>query len=102
MSSCFDCLVISDYAKGLLSNTFTQSLIKVANAQGIQTIVDPKGSDWGKYRGASLITPNLKELSEVVQRSIKNENVTNVLSAINVKLKIETLLRFSLRSMCVK
>jgi D-beta-D-heptose 7-phosphate kinase/D-beta-D-heptose 1-phosphate adenosyltransferase len=90
----FDCLVISDYAKGLLSNAFTQSLIKVANTQGIQTIVDPKGSDWGKYRGASLITPNLKELSEVVQRSIKNENEDVVFAAKEVMktYNVETLL----------
>jgi D-beta-D-heptose 7-phosphate kinase/D-beta-D-heptose 1-phosphate adenosyltransferase len=90
----FDCLVISDYAKGLLSDTFTQGLIKVANSKGVQTIIDPKGSDWEKYRGASLITPNLKELSEVAQRSIKNENEDVVFAAKEVMktYNVETLL----------
>ena len=81
LASDFDCLVISDYAKGLLSDTFTQELIKAANAEGIQTIIDPKGRDWEKYRGASLITPNLKELSEVAQRSIRNEDEDVVFAA---------------------
>ena len=59
-----DLLLLSDYDKGTLSEV--QALIKVAKAQGIPVLVDPKGSDFSKYRGATLITPNLSEFEAVV------------------------------------
>lgn len=77
----FHCLVISDYAKGLLATDFTQNLIALANSKGIQTIVDPKGNNWSKYRKATLITPNLKELSEVSNIDLKNEDAIVVSTA---------------------
>ena len=52
-------LVLSDYSKGALENT--QSLIQAAKALGIPVVVDPKGDDFSKYRGATVITPNLNE-----------------------------------------
>jgi D-beta-D-heptose 7-phosphate kinase/D-beta-D-heptose 1-phosphate adenosyltransferase len=59
-----DLLVISDYAKGTLSEV--QQLISIARMQNIPVLVDPKGSDFTKYRGASLITPNLTEFETIV------------------------------------
>jgi len=57
-------LVISDYGKGLLSDEMVRILIKTARAANIPVLVDPKGRDYARYKGASVITPNKKELSE--------------------------------------
>lgn len=55
--------VISDYGKGFLTPRILEALISGAKAQGIPIIVDPKGMDFRRYRGATYITPNLKEAS---------------------------------------
>ncbi|MCE9686960.1 bifunctional D-glycero-beta-D-manno-heptose-7-phosphate kinase/D-glycero-beta-D-manno-heptose 1-phosphate adenylyltransferase HldE [Shewanella sp. AS16] len=57
-------LVLSDYAKGAIDSP--QEFIAQARARGIQVLVDPKGSDFARYRGASLITPNMSEFEAVV------------------------------------
>ena len=57
-------LVLSDYNKGTLSDP--QPLIQAAKAAGLKVLVDPKGQDFGKYRGADLITPNMTEFEAVV------------------------------------
>lgn len=57
-------LVLSDYAKGALQDV--AALIELARKQNIPIIVDPKGSDFEKYRGATLITPNFNEFEAVV------------------------------------
>lgn len=56
-----DIVAISDYGKGLCTQSFTQQLIKRARAFNRQVIVDPKGSDFTRYSGATLIKPNLAE-----------------------------------------
>lgn len=57
-------LVLSDYGKGSLRDT--QSLIQAARARGIPVVVDPKGSDFARYHGATIITPNLSEFEAIV------------------------------------
>ena len=57
-------LLLSDYAKGALSDP--QPLIKLANSLHISVLVDPKGADFQRYRGATLLTPNLSEFEQVV------------------------------------
>lgn len=57
-------LILSDYGKGTLQEP--QKLIALARAAGVPVLVDPKGSDFTKYRGATIITPNLKEFEQVV------------------------------------
>jgi D-beta-D-heptose 7-phosphate kinase/D-beta-D-heptose 1-phosphate adenosyltransferase len=57
-------LVLSDYGKGVLSPSICKSLIGIAKAKGIPVIVDPKGTDWIKYQGSTIVTPNRKELSD--------------------------------------
>lgn len=59
-----DVVVLSDYAKGVLTSDVTSAVIAAAAASNIPVIVDPKGADYHKYSGASLVTPNLKELQE--------------------------------------
>ncbi len=59
-----DALVLSDYAKGALAEP--AALIAHARARAIPVLVDPKGGDFSRYRGATLLTPNLQELEAVV------------------------------------
>jgi rfaE bifunctional protein kinase chain/domain len=58
-----DAVIISDYAKGFVTSSLCQSIIKTAKKYGTPIIVDPK-SHLGKYQGATVLTPNLKEFSE--------------------------------------
>ncbi|CAK0746834.1 D-beta-D-heptose 7-phosphate kinase / D-beta-D-heptose 1-phosphate adenylyltransferase [uncultured Gammaproteobacteria bacterium] len=57
-------VVLSDYGKGTLTETLLATLIPAAIAAGRPVVVDPKGSDYRRYRGASVVTPNRKELSQ--------------------------------------
>ncbi|MEA2027831.1 MAG: D-glycero-beta-D-manno-heptose 1-phosphate adenylyltransferase, partial [Campylobacterota bacterium] len=57
---------------GVLTHNLTQKLIAIANAHNIKVLADPKGSDYSKYRGAYLVTPNKKEAQEVTQTTINN------------------------------
>ena len=57
-------MVLSDYAKGSLQDV--QSLIRAAREAGVPVLVDPKGADFARYRGATLMTPNLHEFEAVV------------------------------------
>lgn len=59
-----DLLLLSDYDKGTLSDV--QSLIQMAKSQSIPVLVDPKGTDFEKYRGATMLTPNMSEFEAVV------------------------------------
>jgi D-beta-D-heptose 7-phosphate kinase/D-beta-D-heptose 1-phosphate adenosyltransferase len=57
-----DALVISDYAKGVVTDAVIKACIEVAHARGIPLVVDPKARDFSKYAGATIITPNVLEL----------------------------------------
>lgn len=57
-------LILSDYGKGVLTPEVTRTLIDMAVEAGVPVIVDPKGRDFARYHGASLVTPNRKELTE--------------------------------------
>ncbi len=59
-------VVLSDYAKGALTPELCVALIRGARARGIPVLVDPKGKDMSRYRGATTICPNLQELSAAV------------------------------------
>lgn len=67
-----DGIVLSDYAKGTCSDRFCQMVITQARAAHVPVLVDPKGSDWAKYRGCDLITPNVKEMCEAAGKSVPN------------------------------
>ncbi len=77
-----DAIVLSDYGKGTLGKV--ESLISIATDQNIPVLVDPKGSDFSRYRGASLITPNLKEF-EQVSGEVESDD--------DLALKAETVIR---------
>lgn len=76
-----DGIVISDYGKGVCTDTLLGQVFDLANRYQIPTIVDPKGAQWEKYDGATYITPNVKELSERVGYSIKNDDENIVAAA---------------------
>ncbi|PLX74818.1 MAG: bifunctional heptose 7-phosphate kinase/heptose 1-phosphate adenyltransferase [Desulfuromonas sp.] len=62
MSKEVDLILISDYQKGVLTDDVLVETIQLGRKNGIPVIVDPKGEDFSKYRGATLLTPNRKEL----------------------------------------
>ncbi|MCE9594681.1 MAG: D-glycero-beta-D-manno-heptose-7-phosphate kinase [Planctomycetes bacterium] len=63
-------VILSDYGKGLLVNELITATIAIARACGVPVLVDPKGNDYSRYRGATLVTPNRKEAEEAVGRRI--------------------------------
>lgn len=69
-----DALIISDYAKGLITDELSTFVIKKAQEYGIPVLVDPKGRDFNKYQNATIITPNEKELSLVCNHRFVNDN----------------------------
>jgi rfaE bifunctional protein kinase chain/domain len=78
-----DIIIFSDYNKGLFTPGLTQRLIKVANSYHRKVIVDPKGLDYNKYKGAYLIKPNRKELAEAAKTE-KIKSFTDIQSAAQV------------------
>ena len=79
----YDIILISDYGKGVLTFDLTQSLISIANQNDLKVLVDPKGLDYSKYKGAYLLTPNKKEASEATNILIKDQG--------SLKMAIKTL-----------
>jgi rfaE bifunctional protein kinase chain/domain len=70
-----DVLILSDYGKGALHRI--ESMITAAKQARIPVIVDPKGEDYARYAGATLLTPNRAELRAVVGRWLNEEDLTN-------------------------
>jgi len=83
-------LVLSDYAKGTLQNC--QSLIKLARAANIPVLVDPKGGDFSRYQGASLLTPNITEFEAVVGHCDSEQTVISKGLQLIEQLNIDALL----------
>ncbi len=69
-------VVLSDYGKGSCSAKLCAAVVARAHALGIPVLVDPKTTDWERYRGASLVTPNLKEFNEALGLSLPNDDDT--------------------------
>jgi D-beta-D-heptose 7-phosphate kinase/D-beta-D-heptose 1-phosphate adenosyltransferase len=66
-------VLLSDYAKGVLSPALCQQIIGWARERSIPVLVDPKGADGSKYRRATLVTPNRKEASELTRVAIQDD-----------------------------
>ncbi len=69
-----DAIIISDYAKGTITEALMQKIIDIAKDRQIPLIIDPKPKHKHLYRGASLITPNKKEAEEMSGMMIRNED----------------------------
>jgi len=67
-------IVISDYAKGVLTASLIQRIITRAREAGIPVVVDPKSKNFDRYREATILTPNLKEFQAAVQHAIDPNN----------------------------
>lgn len=85
-----DVVICSDYGKGTLADV--ERLIAAARARGIPVLVDPKGSDWQRYAGASLVTPNLHEFEGVVGPVGDDHALTAQAEALRAGLSIDHLL----------
>ena len=85
-----DVLVLSDYGKGALSQV--AAMIEYARAQNKVILVDPKGEDYEKYRGATVITPNRSELRQVVGRWVDEADLTQRAQELRRSLGIQALL----------
>ncbi|WP_096030070.1 D-glycero-beta-D-manno-heptose-7-phosphate kinase [Campylobacter lanienae] len=62
----YDIVLLSDYGKGVLSDYLTKQIISITKNSAKMVLVDPKGKDYSKYKGATLLTPNKKEASEAL------------------------------------
>lgn len=80
-----DLLVLSDYAKGTLADTRT--LIGLARACGKPVLVDPKGRDFERYRGATLLTPNRAELESIV--GVCDDDMTLIARAEQLRAQLD-------------
>ncbi|MGE0108608.1 MAG: D-glycero-beta-D-manno-heptose-7-phosphate kinase [Bdellovibrionales bacterium] len=65
-----DVVVLSDYAKGVLTDKILKETIALCREQGKSVLIDPKGRDFSRYEGATLLTPNRKELREATGQDI--------------------------------
>lgn len=74
----FDAIILSDYAKGLLTTNLTQRIITLARSLHKPVLVDPKGSDYTKYKNATLLTPNKLEASLATQTQITDDTSLKV------------------------
>ncbi len=86
----YDAILLSDYGKGVLTFELTQSLITVANKNSKKVLVDPKGLDYSKYKGAFLLTPNKKEASKATQISIRDdESLTQAITQLKTECDLD-------------
>ena len=85
-----DVIVLSDYAKGSLVNV--ETMIAHAKQLGKYVLVDPKGSDYSIYRGASLLTPNKSELRQVIGEWRDEADLTLKAQSLRKELDIAALL----------
>ena len=83
-------IVLSDYGKGTLSDC--QRLIQQAKAQNVAIMVDPKGSDFARYRGATLLTPNLSEFEAIVGPCKTEEELVHRGKDLAKELELDALL----------
>ena len=70
----YNVIILSDYGKGVLTNTLTPKIISLAKKNEIKVFVDPKGKDYSKYKNAYTLTPNKKEAIEATNINIKDDN----------------------------
>jgi rfaE bifunctional protein kinase chain/domain len=85
-----DLVILSDYGKGGLAHIAT--MIERARGAGRPVLVDPKGEEWNRYRGASLITPNRAEFRQVVGRWRDDAEMAAKAEALRVRLDLGALL----------
>lgn len=83
-------LVLSDYAKGALDSV--EEMIKLARTANVPVLIDPKGTDFARYCGATLLTPNLAEFEAVVGKCQDEKQLVNRGMELLAKLELSALL----------
>jgi len=73
-----DAVVLSDYGKGLLGEDMCAHVLALAKERGLPVVVDPKGADYTKYRGATLVSPNRKEAELALGRALGDDEALRV------------------------
>lgn len=86
----FDAVILSDYGKGVLSEV--SSMIALARSAGKSVLIDPKGNDYDKYHGATLLTPNRAELKEVSGSWADENELMHKAQSLRERLALEALL----------
>ena len=86
----YDVVILSDYGKGGL--THIERMIELARAAGKLVLVDPKGDDYSRYRGANVVTPNRAELREVVGRWKGEDDLAERAERLRSELGLDALL----------
>lgn len=89
----YDLIVLSDYAKGVLTPNLTRDIISIAKDFNKMILVDPKGEDFSKYYGSTLLTPNKKEATLATDIEISDDRSLGL--AIR-KLKDDLALQYSI------
>ncbi len=79
--------VLSDYGKSFCSAELCPFVIREARKRNIPVIVDPKGRHWEKYRGAAIVTPNVKELADIAGQPVKNDDDEIVFHARKIRAR---------------
>ncbi|MES2885064.1 MAG: bifunctional D-glycero-beta-D-manno-heptose-7-phosphate kinase/D-glycero-beta-D-manno-heptose 1-phosphate adenylyltransferase HldE [Pseudomonadota bacterium] len=85
-----DAVILSDYGKGTLADV--AALITAAREEGKPVLIDPKGTDWSAYAGATLLTPNLSEFEAVVGKCGSDAELIAKAEALRAKLNLTALL----------
>ena len=80
-----DAVILSDYAKGVCSPALCRNVIQTCRQRQVPLVVDPKGSQWQKYKGAFLVTPNVKELGEASRVKVRNDD--KLIVAVGAKIR---------------
>jgi D-beta-D-heptose 7-phosphate kinase/D-beta-D-heptose 1-phosphate adenosyltransferase len=81
-----DAMIVSDYAKGLLTPTVLTKLLRGECKRPYPTVVDPKHREFGRYTGATVATPNLRELSEAIGLTLDPSDLPAITAAARVLL----------------
>jgi D-beta-D-heptose 7-phosphate kinase/D-beta-D-heptose 1-phosphate adenosyltransferase len=84
----YDIIILSDYNKGLFTKELTSKIIQFATKKNIKVLVDPKGSDYSKYSGAYLLTPNKKEASSITNFDINHNTLEKGISLLKSDYKL--------------
>ncbi len=83
-------VILSDYGKGGLLHI--EQMISAAKAAGVKVLVDPKGDDYGRYRGATMLTPNRSEFRQVAGRWENESQMTQKAHKLRAELNLQHLL----------
>lgn len=84
-------VILSDYAKGLLTEQICQHVIQYCRRQQIPVLVDPKGRNYDKYRGATALTPNKKETAEACDTPVNDVALIDKATALKSRLSLDFL-----------